>query len=141
MVTQFRAALDKQGSTLSAASFDPPASLTKPRPIKKPEEIISARTNPKQFDLFLKGIGKCSNLLDARRLRSDVAAQIRKTRALTSDRDPQDSVEGGQRVADLLDYIDRLYVAKRKADKRIAELGGSETSNVSSPSSSYTSSR
>ena len=30
-----------------------------------------------------------------------------------------------------IDYIERLYVAKRRADKRIEELGGQDMSSVS----------
>lgn len=77
-MTQFREALDKQGSALSFPSA-PGSSPTKRA--RKTEEI-SASTDPKQFEAFVRGIGRCSSLLDARRLRSDVAGQIRKTRAL-----------------------------------------------------------
>ena len=100
--------------------------------IKKPNrhaEEISVRTTPKQFEAFVKGIGKCS-LLNARRLRSDVTGQIRKTRAVVADRSAEDTGDG-QNVSELTDYIERLYLAKRKADQRIAELGGQEPRNVS----------
>ena len=99
--------------------------------IKKPNrhaEEISAQTTPKQFEAFVKGIGKCS-LLNARRLRSDVTGQIRKTRAVIAET----SGEEGEKVSELTDYIERLYLAKRRADQRIAELGGQENRNVSPP--------
>lgn len=36
----------------------------------------------------------------------------------------KDNIVDDQKVSDLLDYIGRLEKAKRKADKRIEELGG-----------------
>lgn len=71
----------------------------------------------------MRGIGRCESLLDARRLRSDVQSQIRKTRAATEGRTKGDVVDG-LKVADLLEYIERLYAARAKADKRIEQLGG-----------------
>lgn len=143
MVTQFREALDKQGSAIS------PPSVPGSSPAKRARraEEISASTNIKQFEAFVRGIGRCSSLLDARRLRSDVAGQIRKTRALVGECEMgvervgadetlaegrrKDEIVDGHKVSHLIDYIERLYVAKRRADKRIEELGGQDMSSVS----------
>jgi sorting nexin-25 len=77
MVTQFREALDKQGSALTSTSLTKSARS----PTRKTDEI-SATTSNKSFESFVRGIGKCSNLLDARRLRSDVTGQITKNKLL-----------------------------------------------------------
>lgn len=86
MVTQFREALDKQGSSLKVAAIpvvppSTPAATTRP---KRTEEI-SVRTSTKQFESWVRAISKSNNLLDVRRLRSDVTAQIRKTKALVGE--------------------------------------------------------
>lgn len=81
MVTQFREALDKQGSSISPLSVVA-ATPNLPSNRKKRTEEISARTGHKQFDSWSRAISKSNNLLDTRRLRSDLAAQIRKIRSL-----------------------------------------------------------
>ena len=45
-------------------------------------ERITIRTTLRQFESFLRSINRCSSLLDARRLKSDVAGEIRRTRIL-----------------------------------------------------------
>lgn len=127
MVTQFREALDKQGAALLAPS---PSPAKRARTHRRTEEVISFRTNAKQFDKFVSGIAKCNSLLDARRLRSDVSGQIRKTRAMLADLERGKEVEDGQCESDLLEWVERLGVAKMRADKRIVELGGLEGTNV-----------
>lgn len=81
MVTQFREALDKQGSTLSPTTIGNSTTIKRAR---RTEEI-SATTDPKQFEAWVRGIGRTSSLLDVRRLRSDVTGQIRKTTALIGE--------------------------------------------------------
>ncbi|ORY72392.1 PXA domain-domain-containing protein [Leucosporidium creatinivorum] len=141
MVTQFREALDAQGSALTSTSIvvspSPSTTSLPPLPTKRARrtEEISVRTPTKQFESWVRGIGRCSNLADARRLRSDVSGQIRKVRASIDGR-PLDELVDGVKVADWLSFIERLYAAKRKADKRIAELGGmgsSRDSMISTP--------
>ncbi|KAI5479855.1 structural protein MDM1 [Pseudohyphozyma bogoriensis] len=120
MVNQFREALDKQDNAISsAASLHAASSVRKAR---RTEEI-SAKTDDKQFAAFVRGIGKCNSLIEARRLRSDVASQIRKTKAQVAGKSKEEVVDG-QKVSELLDYIVRLSEAKKKADKRIEQLGG-----------------
>ncbi|KAK4705291.1 sorting nexin-25, partial [Phenoliferia sp. Uapishka_3] len=124
MVDQFREALDKQETAISATSLAASSSVRRTR---RTEEI-SVRTNPKQFETFVRGIGQCNSLLDARRLRSDVASQIRKTRNAVEGKSKNDYADG-HKVSDMLEYIERLYTARRKADKRIEQLGGMEASS------------
>jgi len=132
MVTQFREALDKQGDNLTGMS---PAgrqgTIRRARTLSRPTEEISVRTTPRQFDAFLRGIDKCKNLLDAKRLRSDVAGQIRKAKAAVGDRAGEEVVDG-VKVSVLTSHIERLYGAKTRADERIARLGGVQSKSVSS---------
>lgn len=148
MVNQFREALDKQGATLTPQSAGLPSHPSHPSsshhgavkngpnggPVKRSVsgrfEEISVRTSARQFETFVKGIAKCNNLLDARRLRSDVAGQIRKARLAVEGREPEEVVQG-VRVAVWEEHVERLLMAKRKADQRIADLGGAEGSSVS----------
>ncbi|SCV67692.1 BQ2448_5303 [Microbotryum intermedium] len=120
MVNQFREALDKQGITLSPTALSPRTPSL--RQNRKTEEI-SARTNPKQFDAWSKSIAQCANLLDARRLRSDVTNHIRRTTATIASKSADELVDG-VKVLELGNFVDRLDAVKRKIDKRIVELGG-----------------
>ncbi|GAA5881406.1 hypothetical protein JCM16303_000166 [Sporobolomyces ruberrimus] len=124
MVNQFREALDKQAPTVvpspgSRTSTD----ATTGTASSKKREKISVKTGQKQFDSWLKGCGKTKSLADAKRLRSDVTAQIRKAKSSTDGKSPDEVVEG-VKVAQWIDFIERLYTAKRKIGQRIEELGG-----------------
>ncbi|KAJ2501931.1 tRNA (guanine-N(7)-)-methyltransferase (tRNA(m7G46)-methyltransferase), partial [Coemansia sp. RSA 2049] len=55
------------------------------------------------------------------RIRDDILAQIRKRRILIMGHGKGDVVHG-QRVRDVLVYINRLYVAKKKAERRLDVL-------------------
>jgi sorting nexin-25 len=96
----------------------------------------------------MRGIGQIGDVGDAKRLRSDVAAQIRKAKGLTgtspifllldgntytaypADGKSLDDEVDGVKVSEWIDYIERLYSAKRKADRRIGKLGGVVGSSV-----------
>jgi sorting nexin-25 len=61
------------------------AQLPRAKPeLKAPRgaEAITLRTDQRQFDSFLRSIDHMSSLLDARRLKSDIMSEIRRTRAL-----------------------------------------------------------
>jgi sorting nexin-25 len=45
-------------------------------------ETITLRTDVRQFESFLRSIGRISSLLDARRMKNDIDNEIRRTRAL-----------------------------------------------------------
>ncbi|GEM06713.1 phoX domain-containing protein [Rhodotorula toruloides] len=102
MVNEFREALNKQGSVLA----DPPArsfaSASSP-PSKRRTEVVT----------------------EAKRLRSDVSGQIRRAKVLTDGKELNEVVDG-VKVAEWVDFIERLYTAKRKIDKRIDKLGGTQ---------------
>ena len=56
--------------------------LKAPRGTGPIAEAITLRTDQRQFDSFLRSINHMSSLLDARRLKSDIMGEIRRTRAL-----------------------------------------------------------
>ncbi|GAA5943128.1 hypothetical protein JCM10213_006220 [Rhodosporidiobolus nylandii] len=125
MVDQFRAALDKQGPALAAAALRPFTSATPSAvpPAVRKTEAVTVRTSARQFEGWLKGISQISDVRDAKRLRSDLTGQIRKAKSLTDGKNLEEVVDG-VKVTDWVDYIERLYSAKRKVDRRIAKLGG-----------------
>ncbi|BGP14700.1 tRNA (guanine-N(7)-)-methyltransferase (tRNA(m7G46)-methyltransferase) [Rhodosporidiobolus nylandii] len=86
-------------------------------------EAVTVRTSARQFEGWLKGISQISDVRDAKRLRSDLTGQIRKAKSLTDGKNLEEVVDG-VKVTDWVDYIERLYSAKRKVDRRIAKLGG-----------------
>ncbi|GAA5909872.1 hypothetical protein JCM6882_002038 [Rhodosporidiobolus microsporus] len=124
MVDQFRAALDKQSPALIAPLVRP---LVRPQPVApaapKRMEAVTVRTSARQFDSWMKGISAIVELVDAKRLRSDVAGQIRKAKSLTDGKNLDEEIDG-VKVAEWIDFIERLYAAKRKLDRRIVKLGG-----------------
>lgn len=91
---------------------------------------INSRTTLPQFNAFLKSISRTDSLLDARRLKNDISNEIRKTRVLLANHDSgkqdggDDEWIGDQRVGNVVAYLDRLYTARKKVEKRIAVLGG-----------------
>ncbi|CDO73019.1 hypothetical protein BN946_scf185007.g73 [Trametes cinnabarina] len=86
-------------------------------------ETITIRTDAKQFESFLRSISRCSSLLDARRLRNDIMGEIRRTRTLLANNANSDWING-EKTEDIVAFLDRLYTAKRKVEKRIVVLGG-----------------
>ncbi|GBE77233.1 hypothetical protein SCP_0101050 [Sparassis crispa] len=86
-------------------------------------ETITIRTDPRQFESFLRSINRCSSLLDARRLKNDVMGEIRRTRTLLANHENEDWING-QKTEDIVAFLDRLYTAKRRVEKRIVVLGG-----------------
>lgn len=80
---QFREALDKQGPALAAAAVRSLAKPKSPSTAAQRTEVVSVRTSPRQFDAWLRSINSCASIGDAKRLRSDVTAQIRKAKLAT----------------------------------------------------------
>ncbi|THH29068.1 hypothetical protein EUX98_g5128 [Antrodiella citrinella] len=97
-------------------------------------ETITIHTDPRQFESFLRSISRCSSLLDARRLKSDIMREIRRTRNVLASHEKEDWING-QKTEDVVAFLDRLYTAKRKVEKRIVVLGGdadTRSTNLSS---------
>jgi sorting nexin-25 len=110
-------------------SNEPPSMPSAPS-VPVPMERITIRTNPRQFESFLRSITRCSSLLDARRLKNDIVGEIRRTRLLLANHDKDDWIEG-EKTEDVVAFLDRLYTAKRKVEERIVVLGGGQdTSSV-----------
>ncbi|KAL0074151.1 PXA domain-containing protein [Phycomyces blakesleeanus] len=99
----------------------------------------STKMGRQTFQDFLKMIESEKNLLDLKRVRNDIITQIRKKKALTLERDPEEVVDG-EKVEDVNAYVNRLSVAKKRVDKRIALLSG-ENYEKRSPTSQLFGSR
>ncbi|KAK4058531.1 tRNA (guanine-N(7)-)-methyltransferase (tRNA(m7G46)-methyltransferase) [Microbotryomycetes sp. JL221] len=128
MVDQFRQALNRQGTALSQLPLSIiPNGVSKSSRIPKTAEI-SVVTNSKVLKSWFRDISKVKTLAEARRLRSDITTQIRKTRLRIGQCDPLELVDGVA-VRDWSTFVDRLYVARQMAEKRIAELGGPQTNS------------
>ncbi|KAH9849249.1 PXA domain-containing protein [Lenzites betulinus] len=114
LISKVRHILEAQLPRPNAGLADAPGSTT---------ETITIRTDAKQFESFLRSISRTSSLLDARRLRNDVMGEIRRTRTLLANNANSDWING-EKTEDIVAFLDRLYTAKRKAEKRIVVLGG-----------------
>ncbi|KAI0334125.1 hypothetical protein GY45DRAFT_1319014 [Cubamyces sp. BRFM 1775] len=114
LISKVRHILEAQLPRPHAHLGDAPAATT---------ETITIRTDAKQFESFLRSISRCSSLLDARRLRNDIMGEIRRTRALLANNANSDWING-EKTEDIVAFLDRLYTAKRKVEKRIVVLGG-----------------
>ncbi|KAF2401457.1 hypothetical protein EJ06DRAFT_492726 [Trichodelitschia bisporula] len=95
-VRKLRAALDEHA----------PSSPRSIRPAPFPK--LTPQDNERKFERFIRSIRACNNLSDARRFRSEVAAQLRK----------ESAVEGQDPL-----FLRRLEAAKRILDQRISQLG------------------
>ncbi|KAF9041811.1 PhoX domain-containing protein [Hymenopellis radicata] len=124
LITKVRNVLEAQSpksqSRLSTAIPSSPAR----------SELITIRTDARQFESFLRSINRFSSLLDARRLKNDVAGEIRRTRMLLANHEKDDWING-EKTEDVVAFLDRLYTAKRKVEERIAVLGGGDDPHLS----------
>ncbi|ORY96947.1 PXA domain-domain-containing protein [Syncephalastrum racemosum] len=89
---------------------------------KKPAGL-SIKVSRRTFQEFLRMIEEEKSLLELKRVRNDIVTQLRKKRVQIQDREPEEIVDG-EKVEDTIVYINRLSVAKKRADKRIAFLTG-----------------
>ncbi|KAG6889976.1 hypothetical protein C0995_012936 [Termitomyces sp. Mi166 len=98
-------------------------------------ELITIRTDLRQFESFLRSINRCSSLLDARRLKNDVVGEIRRTRLLLATLSSYNNIQAnhekddwinGEKTENVVAFLDRLYTAKRRVEERIVVLGGDD---------------
>jgi sorting nexin-25 len=73
-----------------------------------------------------RSTSRCATLLEAKRLRNDIDANLRRARLPGAFEDESPTA--------LASYIERLAMARQTIDKRIAELGGERRESKSSPS-------
>ncbi|KAF8323847.1 hypothetical protein DL93DRAFT_2222735 [Clavulina sp. PMI_390] len=133
LVHKVRHLLDSQTTAGSPSSQPVTSDLSLKRLLRAPGELtqhITARTGARQFEAFLKGISRIDSLLDARRLKNDIVAEIRRTQELIQGHPDQAEVNG-ERIEALAIFLERLQAAKRKVEKRITMLGGADNSGQS----------
>ncbi|KAI9319877.1 PXA domain-containing protein [Dichotomocladium elegans] len=98
-----------------------------------PQECVSSiNMGRRSYHDFLRMIEDENSLLELKRARNDIVTQLRKKRVLIQDRDPEEVIDG-EKVQDIIVYIDRLSVAKRRVDKRITDLTGENDDKKKSP--------
>ncbi|KAJ2817279.1 tRNA (guanine-N(7)-)-methyltransferase (tRNA(m7G46)-methyltransferase), partial [Coemansia erecta] len=75
----------------------------------------------RSYEEFMTMIDECQSPASLQRIHEDILAQIRKRRILIMGQNKDDIVHG-HKVRDVLVYINRLYVAKKKAERRLEML-------------------
>ncbi|KAJ2842556.1 tRNA (guanine-N(7)-)-methyltransferase (tRNA(m7G46)-methyltransferase), partial [Coemansia brasiliensis] len=122
MVNELRDALDQQAqSNIPMGSSQFPANRESEDGYgNSKEETNGTEQQPavRTYEQFMTTIDECSDLDELQRIIEDILAQIRKRRILIMGQNKDDIVHG-QRVKDILVYINRLYVAKKKAERRL----------------------
>ncbi|KAG0358860.1 Intermediate filament protein [Podila minutissima] len=113
MVKKLREALKQHTDNMDANS----------RVIENPSDPYGTGADLYSFEDFLKMIKRCDSLLDVKRIRNTIMTQIRKKKALIVNRE-RDDIVNGNKVEDIIVYINRLDIARRRAEKRIEALGG-----------------
>ncbi|KAM0788583.1 hypothetical protein ACM66B_001705 [Microbotryomycetes sp. NB124-2] len=132
MVEQFREALNRQGAALSQlplalVQYKAAATTTTKRNHPHVSSEISAKSDPREVEAWIRDVRKVKTLAEARRLRSDITTRIRRTRSKVDQLDAEDTVDG-IKVKSWLAFVERLDVARQMADRRISELGGADPS-------------
>ncbi|KAF9283865.1 Intermediate filament protein [Mortierella alpina] len=112
MVKKLRAALDQHTDSLAESGIR-----------ENSADAHGPGSDLYSFEDFLTMIKRCDSLLDVKRIRNTIMTQMRKKRALIANREKDDMVYGNK-VEDIIIYINRLELAKRRAEKRIEALGG-----------------
>lgn len=108
-VRKLRAALDQHAS--------PAPKLPKPRSFPR----LTSNDDERKFERFVRAIRQCNNLSEARRIRSEVASQLKRESMM----DGQDQI-----------YLRRLETGKYLLDQRVGKLsavGGTSNSRVRQP--------
>ncbi|KAF9133860.1 Intermediate filament protein [Mortierella sp. 14UC] len=113
MVKKLREALKQHTDNLDADS----------RSMENPADPYGPGADLYSFEDFLKMIKRCDSLLDVKRIRNTIMTQMRKKKALVVNRE-KDDIVNGNKVEDIIVYINRLDIARRRAEKRIEALGG-----------------
>ncbi|KAJ1718781.1 tRNA (guanine-N(7)-)-methyltransferase (tRNA(m7G46)-methyltransferase), partial [Coemansia erecta] len=108
MVSELRGALDQQAAQSEEAAGGRG---------DEEEEDEGVQT----YEQFMQSIDGCRDAEQLDQITEEIVAQIRKRRILIMGQGAQDIVHG-QRVADIIVYINRLYVAKRRAERRRQDL-------------------
>ncbi|KAJ1934833.1 tRNA (guanine-N(7)-)-methyltransferase (tRNA(m7G46)-methyltransferase), partial [Kickxella alabastrina] len=106
MVNELRGVLDQQQPITHGSEGDP---------------ADAQDDNMRSYEEFMAVIDRCQDVFELERISEDILAQIRKRRILIMGQNKDDIVHG-MRVGDIIVYINRLYVAKKKAERRIQML-------------------
>eukprot|EP00835_Amoeboradix_gromovi_P001596 NODE_76_length_23341_cov_0.477498.p3 type:complete len:1013 gc:universal NODE_76_length_23341_cov_0.477498:6605-9643(+) len=103
--------------------------LREMRMVKELRRVLEANSQQsstiklKSYDEFLLMINNCQNLLEAKRIRDQIVMEIRRKRLIIGEKNSNQSVNG-VKVKKLIQYTNKLVLAKRRIEKRILNLGG-----------------
>ncbi|KAJ1918441.1 tRNA (guanine-N(7)-)-methyltransferase (tRNA(m7G46)-methyltransferase) [Mycoemilia scoparia] len=115
MVTKLRQALDLQSGGIGSQEGD----------LGDGKGFQPTRT----FEEFIEMIKTCQDLGMLTSISENIVSQIRKKRILIMGKNKGDIVHG-ENVKDMIFYINRLYVAKKVAEKRIRLLSQNQGAQV-----------
>ncbi|KAJ1770866.1 tRNA (guanine-N(7)-)-methyltransferase (tRNA(m7G46)-methyltransferase) [Coemansia sp. RSA 1843] len=133
MVSELRDALDKQASaSVNGNSDTDNTPLSASAMNENGETSVAAGAAVVSYEQFMTSIDECTDQAQVTRIHDDVVAQIRKRRILIMGHGKNDVVHG-QRVRDILVYINRLYVAKKKAERRLDLLANNQAAPPPQP--------
>ncbi|RPB14926.1 hypothetical protein P167DRAFT_519136 [Morchella conica CCBAS932] len=107
-VRKLRAALD-QHATPAATKRSSSSSTAGQQAPQKPFVRLGPKDDERTFERFIRSIRLCTNLSDARRLRNEISAQLKR----------DGRVEGNEGWAV---YLKRLETGKRVVDQKVASL-------------------
>ncbi|KAK8866014.1 hypothetical protein IAR55_001165 [Kwoniella newhampshirensis] len=112
----------------SSASTSTPSKSKPPRNANISTTSISSDSSTRQFDTFLKSIGKLKTLGDARRLRADVERELRSAKLAHAEESRKGRVgkDAERRLRRVRRYVERLERAKGDIDVRIGVLSGQQ---------------
>ncbi|KAJ2068162.1 tRNA (guanine-N(7)-)-methyltransferase (tRNA(m7G46)-methyltransferase) [Coemansia sp. S155-1] len=127
MVNELRDALDRQARGIPEDE-DVTLPLDETEELDEGDLAMGDPSNVRTYEQFMSTIDECSDSLELARIREDILAQIRKRRILIMGQSKDDIVHG-QRVRDIIVYINRLYVAKKKAERRLESLREEQTTS------------
>jgi sorting nexin-25 len=112
-VRKLRAALDQHATPAATKRSSASASSTTQHAQQQQQQKPFVRLGPKDdertFERFIRSIRLCTNLSDARRLRNEISAQLKR----------DGRVEGNEAWAA---YLKRLETGKRVVDQKVASL-------------------
>lgn len=113
---KLRAALD-QHATPAATKRSSSSSTTGQQAPQKPFVRLGPKDDERTFERFIRSIRLCTNLSDARRLRNEISAQLKR----------DGRVEGNEGWAV---YLKRLETGKRVVDQKVASLSAAAGGGV-----------
>jgi hypothetical protein len=91
--------------------------------LQRQSEVAIETSSIRSHEEFLKMIKACKSLIEAKKIRNQIIMEIRRRRLDLIDRLPTEIVNG-MKVQEMIQYMNKLLIAKAEVEKRIQALGG-----------------